>query len=107
MKRPRRSLRPAQEGARRQASRTQTQRPPVELDQVEARIATLERQVADLEAEARRDWTNMDVLTAHRAARDELPAPLARWEELFEAAQGRSPGRSFGDGEAPGDQTAG
>jgi len=29
----------------------------------------------------------MDTLTAHRAARDELTALLARWEELFEAAQ--------------------
>jgi hypothetical protein len=28
----------------------------------------------------------MDVLTAHRAARDELTALLARWEVLFEQA---------------------
>jgi len=27
------------------------------------------------------------VLASHRAARDELQAQLARWEELFEAAQ--------------------
>jgi hypothetical protein len=30
----------------------------------------------------------MDVLTSHRAARDELKQLLERWEELFEAAQG-------------------
>jgi hypothetical protein len=29
----------------------------------------------------------MDVLTSHRAARDELTQLLERWEELFEAAQ--------------------
>ena len=32
------------------------------------------------------DWTNMDVLSAHRAARDELVALIARWEVLFEEA---------------------
>ena len=40
-------------------------------------MAELERTLSD-------DWTNMDVLTAHRAARDELTALLARWEVLFE-----------------------
>ena len=29
----------------------------------------------------------MDVLASHRAARDELQALLARWEELFDRAQ--------------------
>ena len=33
------------------------------------------------------DWADMDLLTAHRAARDELQRQLARWEELFAAAQ--------------------
>ena len=58
-----------------------------ELELLEARdrgrsrhaIAELERKLAD-------DWTNMDVLSAHRAARDELSALLARWEVLFEEA---------------------
>jgi ATP-binding cassette subfamily F protein 3 len=60
---------------------------PTELEQVEGRIETLERQVAELEAQLADDWTNMDVLTSHRAARDELKQLLERWEELFEAAQ--------------------
>ena len=47
-----------------------------EIAAVEARIAELERSLAD-------DWTNMDVLGAHRAARDELVALLERWEALF------------------------
>ena len=42
-------------------------------------MAELERTLSD-------DWTNMDVLTAHRAARDELTALLERWEVLFEEA---------------------
>jgi len=62
-------------------------RTPSELDQVEAHIGALERRVAELEAKLAEDWTNMDVLTAHRAARDELRSLLVRWEELFEAAQ--------------------
>jgi uncharacterized coiled-coil protein SlyX len=53
---------------------------------VEARIATLEKHVEQLEATLAEDWTNMDVLTQHRAARDELQELLARWEVLFESA---------------------
>jgi ATP-binding cassette subfamily F protein 3 len=67
-------------------------RSPTELERVEAGIATLERQVGELEAKLAADWTNMDVLTAHRAARDELQQLLGRWEELFEAAQAAEPG---------------
>jgi ATPase subunit of ABC transporter with duplicated ATPase domains len=58
-----------------------------ELRKVEARIDALEQRVAELEAKLAADWTNMDVLALHRAARDELQALLARWEELFEAVQ--------------------
>ncbi len=60
---------------------------PTELDRVEARIGDLERHVASLEEKLARDWTDMDTLTAHRAARDELQALLGRWEELFDAQQ--------------------
>ncbi len=59
---------------------------PSELERVEARVAELERRVATLEAKLAEDWTDMDVLTAHRTARDELRQELARWEELFETA---------------------
>jgi ATP-binding cassette subfamily F protein 3 len=61
-------------------------RQPTELEQVEARIATLEKHVGQLEATLAEDWTNMDVLTQHRVARDELQSLLARWETLFESA---------------------
>jgi ATP-binding cassette subfamily F protein 3 len=59
---------------------------PSELEQAEARVTALERRVASLEAKLAEDWSDMDVLTAHRAARDELRDELARWEQLFETA---------------------
>ena len=61
-------------------------RRPSELERSEARVAELERRVATLEAKLAEDWTDMDVLTSHRTARDELQTELARWEELFETA---------------------
>jgi ATP-binding cassette subfamily F protein 3 len=60
---------------------------PTELDRIEARIAAAEERVAGLERRLAEDWADLDTLTAHRAARDELQALLSRWEELFEAAQ--------------------
>ena len=39
-------------------------------------IAALEARVAELEGKLAEDWANMDVLSAHRAARDELKALL-------------------------------
>jgi ATP-binding cassette subfamily F protein 3 len=61
-------------------------RSPSELERLEAEIAAVEARVAELERTLSDDWTNMDTLTAHRAARDELAALLARWEVLFEEA---------------------
>jgi ATP-binding cassette subfamily F protein 3 len=59
---------------------------PSELDRLEAEIESTEARIAELERRLAEDWTNMDVLGAHRAARDELTALLARWEVLFEEA---------------------
>ena len=59
---------------------------PTELELVEADIASAESRIADLEGKLAGDWSDMDVLTAHRAARDELQALLRRWEVLFEKA---------------------
>jgi hypothetical protein len=57
---------------------------PLEL--VEREIERGEERVADLERQLAEDWTNVDLVTAHRAARDDLAALLARWEALFEAS---------------------
>ena len=61
-------------------------RSPSELERLEGEIAAVEARISDLERTLADDWTNMDVLGAHRAARDELTALLARWEVLFEEA---------------------
>ena len=44
---------------------------------------------AELEGRLATDWTNMDVLTGHRAARDELTELLEKWEVLFSEAESR------------------
>jgi ATP-binding cassette subfamily F protein 3 len=64
---------------------------PSELELVEAQIAAVEARVSELEGKLADDWTNMDVLAAHRASRDELKKLLGRWEELFGAAQPSRP----------------
>jgi ATP-binding cassette subfamily F protein 3 len=56
---------------------------PLEL--VEREIARGEERVADLERQLADDWTNVDLVAAHRAARDDLSALLDRWEALYEA----------------------
>jgi ATP-binding cassette subfamily F protein 3 len=60
---------------------------PTELQKVESAIERQEATVADLERKLADDWNDMDLLTAHRAARDELQSLLDRWETLFEQAQ--------------------
>ena len=61
-------------------------RPPSELELLEGQIAGVEAKIAELERTLADDWTNMDVLGAHRAARDELVRLLERWEVLFAEA---------------------
>jgi ATP-binding cassette, subfamily F, member 3 len=58
-------------------------RAPTDLEVLEGEIAVVEARIAELEGKLADDWTNMDVLGAHRAARDELMGLLERWEALF------------------------
>jgi ATP-binding cassette subfamily F protein 3 len=58
-----------------------------ELARVEGEIARLEETVSDLERRLADDWSDVDLLAAHRTARDELQALLDRWETLFEQVQ--------------------
>ena len=62
-------------------------RSPSELEQVEAEISAREERIAELERALADDWSNVDVIAAHRRERDELQALLERWEELFDQAQ--------------------
>jgi uncharacterized coiled-coil protein SlyX len=57
------------------------------LELIEAEIAVREAEVAELEKKLAEDWTDVDVLAAHKRSRDALTALLQRWEQLFEQAQ--------------------
>jgi len=65
-------------------------RPPSELERTEAAIEAREAELARLERQLADDWSDVETLAAHKAARDDLQTLLARWEQLFEAAQARS-----------------
>jgi ATP-binding cassette subfamily F protein 3 len=58
---------------------------PTPLERLESDIECQERTVAELEDRLAEDWGNVELLTAHRAARDQLQELLARWERLFES----------------------
>ena len=64
-------------------------RRPSELERIEAEIAAREAEVGELEAKLAENWTDVDVLAAHKRSRDALTALLQRWEALFEEAQAR------------------
>ena len=57
---------------------------PSQLERVEAEITRQEEAVAELERKLADDWGNVELLAAHREARNELQTLLARWEQLFE-----------------------
>jgi ATP-binding cassette subfamily F protein 3 len=59
---------------------------PTALQLLERDIERQEESIAELERELAEDWGNADLLRRHRAARDQLQALLARWEQLFESS---------------------
>ncbi len=72
--------------AKPQASKPKPRRPSA-LALIEAEIAVREAEVTELEKKLAEDWTDVDVLAAHKRSRDALTALLERWEQLFEQAQ--------------------
>ncbi|HEY7018088.1 MAG TPA: ATP-binding cassette domain-containing protein, partial [Gaiellaceae bacterium] len=74
---------------RKEKPKPRRERPPrpSELEQLESRISLQEEAVADLERQLADDWSDVERLAAHRAARDELQSLISRWEALFEEAQ--------------------
>jgi ATP-binding cassette, subfamily F, member 3 len=77
---------PAKQAKPRQTPKPKARRPSA-LDRIEAEIAAREAEVAELETKLAENWTDVDVLAAHKRARDALTALLERWEQLFEQAQ--------------------
>ncbi len=61
-----------------------------ELERIEVEIAAREAEVAQLETKLAEDWSDVEVLAAHKLARDALKALLERWEALFEAQTERA-----------------
>jgi hypothetical protein len=57
-----------------------------ELERLEAGIARQEQAVADLEQRLAENWTDTELVAAHRRERERLSELLARWESLFEQA---------------------
>jgi len=56
---------------------------PLEL--VEREITRTEERIAELERQLAEDWTNVDLVGAHRAARQNLTALFERWESMLES----------------------
>ena len=59
---------------------------PSELERLEAEISAREAELSELERKLAEDWADVDVVAAHRRARDELQDLFGRWEQLFERA---------------------
>ncbi len=78
---------PKARAARPSAQRPKRERPPApsSLELVEREVARGEERVAELERQLAEDWTNVDLVSAHRRARDDLETLLARWEALVDA----------------------
>ena len=76
----------AKPAAKREAPKAKGRRPSA-LALIEAEIAVREAEVAELEKKLAEDWTDVDVLAAHKRSRDALTALLERWEQLFDQAQ--------------------
>jgi ATP-binding cassette, subfamily F, member 3 len=74
----------SEEPPKKQAKTRPRPAPPASdpLKEIEAAIEVQERLVAELEADLAADWSDADKIAAHRRARDELQALLARWETL-------------------------
>jgi ATP-binding cassette, subfamily F, member 3 len=60
---------------------------PSELERLEGEIAAREAELEALERQLAEDWSDVDVVAAHRRSRDELQVLLSRWEDLFERSQ--------------------
>ena len=56
---------------------------PTALELVEGEVERAEARVAQLEEQLAADWSDVELVSAHKAAREDLEALLRRWESLF------------------------
>jgi ATP-binding cassette subfamily F protein 3 len=56
---------------------------PSAIDLVEAEVERAEARLAEVEQKLAEDWSDVELVAAHKRARSELEALLARWEALF------------------------
>jgi ATP-binding cassette, subfamily F, member 3 len=56
------------------------------LDLVEAEVERAEARLAEVEQRLAADWSDIELVAAHKRARAELDALLRRWESLFQAS---------------------
>ena len=59
---------------------------PSALDAVEAEVEQAEARLAEVEQKLAADWSDVELVAAHKRARDELDTLLRRWESLFQAS---------------------
>jgi ATP-binding cassette subfamily F protein 3 len=59
---------------------------PSALDVVEAEVEKAEARLAEVEQKLAADWSDVELVAAHKRARDELDSLLKRWESLFQAS---------------------
>jgi ATP-binding cassette, subfamily F, member 3 len=59
---------------------------PSALELVEAEVERAEARLAEVEQKLAADWSDVELVAAHKRARSELEALLTRWEALFAAS---------------------
>jgi ATP-binding cassette subfamily F protein 3 len=64
---------------------------PSALELVEAEVERAEARLAEVEQKLADDWSDVELVAAHKRAREELEALLRRWEALFAASGSTAP----------------
>src|SRR4051794_10693943 len=77
---------PAPKASRPERPKRAAKPKPSALDQVEAEVEQAEARLADVEQKLAADWLDVELVAAHKRARDELDTLLRRWESLFQAS---------------------
>jgi len=77
---------PAPKAARAERPKRPAKPKPSALDVVEAEVEKAEARLAEVEQKLAADWSDVELVAAHKRARDELDTLLRRWESLFQAS---------------------